>query len=276
MTEPATTTNSPERRRWNDTYWTSVWPKREQMTLEATAPLLDALSLRDGDRVLDVGSGAGRTSMVAAGLVGPSGSVVGADISSPLVEFSRRVVEREGIDNATFQVADVQVDPIEGGPFSVVMSQFGVMFFEQPVVAFANVRAHAAAGARLGFTSWQAMGENAWFVGFALWPFVAPPPVPAPGNHATGPFALADVAETTAMLEAAGWQEIACTPVHKDVALDPDVLFDDGQASFLGVPADRLAEANAALEAYYAPMRGDDGRYAVSLAFNVFTASNPS
>ena len=116
-------TNAAERRRWNDEYWSSVWPKREQLTSAVTDILLGHLDLVEGERVLDVGSGGGTTTIAAGRLVGPRGSAVGADISAPLVEFARRRATDQRAVNVTFLVADVQHDVIPGGPFDVALSR---------------------------------------------------------------------------------------------------------------------------------------------------------
>ena len=92
-------TNEAERRRWNDARWTAVWPKRERLTDAVTAYVLDAAALQPGERVLDVGSGGGKTSIAAARAVGPTGAVVGADISTPL----RALAERRAVESGCRQ-----------------------------------------------------------------------------------------------------------------------------------------------------------------------------
>ena len=77
-------TNEAQRRRWNDEYFASLWPRNERLTDHVTPLLLDALALQAGERVLDVGSGGGRATLEAARAVGPGGSAVGADVSAPL------------------------------------------------------------------------------------------------------------------------------------------------------------------------------------------------
>ena len=138
--------NAAEQQRWNDSRWAELWPKRERLTNAVTPVLLEALTLRPGDRVLDIGSGAGAAALRAAEIVGSDGTVIGADISAPLVELAERRARGAGVGNASFQVADMQTVRVNGGPFTVAMSQFGVMFFDEPTVAFANIRAHLVAG----------------------------------------------------------------------------------------------------------------------------------
>ncbi len=145
------TDNEAERRRWNDEYWASVWPRREQLTGAVTEVLLDAVGLAAGEQVLDIGSGGGPAAFAAAQRIGPTGSVVGADISVPLVGFATQRARDRGAANVRFVVADVQREGIDGAPFAVAISQFGVMFFDEPVVAFANIRAQLAPGGRLAF-----------------------------------------------------------------------------------------------------------------------------
>lgn len=266
------TTNAFERWRWNDEYWTSTWPAREALTGSASASLLARLALRDGERVLDVGSGAGTTTIEAARSVAPSGEVVGADISAPLVAFAERSAARVGASNVHFVLADVQTERVDGGPFDVVMSQFGVMFFEDPVAAFASLRAQVAEGGRLGFACWQAAAQNPWFLGHALAGLV-PNREPAPGTHATGPFALSDRTEVAALLGAAGWGTVSIEGVEATAAVPRAAIADEGQPAFLGVPADRLGEARDAVERLLGGFDVVDGGYRVPIAYLVVTAS---
>jgi SAM-dependent methyltransferase len=266
--------NEAERKRWNDEYWASVWPRREQLTSAVTDPLLERLSLAPGERVLDVGSGGGTSALAAGPVIGPTGSVVGADISAPLVAFATRRARDLGVANVGFVNADVQRDTIDGGPFTAAMSQFGVMFFDEPVVAFANIRAQVEPGGRLAFACWQGTEKNPWFVGPALGPFIRPPPQPGPGKSPTGPFTLADAQHTMNILTAAGWSSIDRSAYERMVTVDRDAILDDAQLTFLGVPERRLDEAKGAVDNHLAGLRRDDGRYNAPLAFQIFTATS--
>lgn len=276
LPEETATPNAMERRRWNDPYWSTTWIAREPMTTTVTPELLARLALTDGERVLDVGSGAGSTTIAAARAVAPNGSVIGADISAPLVGVATEAAARDGVDNVRFAVADVQTDPITGGPFDVAMSQFGVMFFEDPVVAFANVRSAVVPGGRLGFACWQPVERNPWFLASALASLLPPAPAPEPGRHPTGPFAFGDPAEVTSILTAAGWSSVEVEPVNAEADVERSAIVSDDQAAFLGVPESRLDEAREVTERMLDGFRVVGGRYRVPLAFFVVTAAAPT
>jgi SAM-dependent methyltransferase len=265
--------NEAERKRWNDEYWASVWPKREALTSVVTPLLIDAARIAPGQRILDIGSGAGVASLRAAAVVGSTGMVVGADISAPLVDHATRRAAAEGGGVARFMVSDVQQDRIDGAPFDAAISQFGVMFFDDPVAAFANVRSHLVDGGHLAFACWQPAHLNPWFVGPALAPFTGPPPVPLPGKSPTGPFAFADPEYVHSVLTASGWSEIHRSVHRLDAVVTEDAVVDDGQLVFLGVAEDSMGEARRAVDAHLAPLRRGDGRLDAPLAFQIFTAT---
>ena len=265
-------TNEAQRRRWNDEYFASLWPRNERVTDHVTPLLLDELALQPGERVVDVGSGGGRATLEAARTVGPGGSVVGADVSAPLCRLAKERAEEAAVDNVSFQVVDVQTDPVEGAPFDVAMSQFGVMFFDEPVTAFTNIRAQLGAGARLVFACWQSASSNPWFPLAPLAPFVAPPPEPAPGKSPTGPFAFADPKRTTGILEGAGFTDVVRTAHALDVDVPVDPV-DDAELVFRGVPPDELAAAHAALGVHMEQFRLPSGLSRFPLRFQIFQAA---
>jgi SAM-dependent methyltransferase len=266
-------TNAGERRRWNDEYWASVWPKREQLTTAVTGVLLDLLGLREGESVLDIGSGGGTTTIAAGRLVGDRGSVVGADISAPLVHFAQQRAAGQEADNVSFVVADVQHDSIPGAPFDAAISQFGVMFFDEPITAFASIRRHLVPSGRLGFACWQSVENNPWFVGPALAGYVSPPPPPAPGKSPTGPFSLSDSERVTDILTSSGWKAVTCVRHNVVVDVDRNAIVDDGQLTFLGVPEQLYESARQAVDEHLERLTASDGRIRAPLAFQLFTAT---
>ncbi|HUD70174.1 MAG TPA: methyltransferase domain-containing protein [Acidimicrobiales bacterium] len=268
--------NESERRRWNDEQWTETWPRREELTNAATGPLLDALLPQDGERILDVGSGAGATTLEVARRTAPSGLVVGADVSVALTAFARLRAADEQVANVRFLIADVQVDRVEGGLFDAAMSQFGVMFFDEPTTAFASIRENVVAEARFYFASWLAVRDNPWFLGPVLSEFVDPPPPPAPGKHTTGPFALADLDEVATLLAAAGWADVDCTEVRSRTTVSRDAIADDSQLRMVGINDEQFARARQLVDEYLSQFQVDDATYEVPTAFAIVSAMAPA
>jgi SAM-dependent methyltransferase len=268
--------NQAERQRWNDPFWSTHWPKRERLTESITPLLMKALALKPGERVLDIGCGGGPATSAAAAIVGNTGKAVGADISAPLVALAQSRAAASGAKNLSFQIRDVQQERVEGAPFDVAMSQFGVMFFDEPKAAFANIRAHLVPGGRLGFACWQAVTKNPWFLGPAMKGILPPPPPPAPGKSATGPFAFADPAYVRGMLEAAGFADVGIADHDYEIQGPEDAVVDDGQLVFMGVPTEKMQEARDAVDKLMAPLRLPSGLCRFPLAVQIATARNPS
>jgi SAM-dependent methyltransferase len=262
--------NAAERVRWNDDAWTRAWKKREVLTDSVTPLLLEALDLRPGERVLDVGCGGGKATIAASRLVQPDGKVIGADISDALLALAR---ERAGENSwPTFQHADMQVDQVGGGGFDVVMSQFGVMFFDEPVVAFINVAKHVRSGGRLGFACWQPMDRNPWFVGSVLGPFVAAAAPVAPGKSPTGPFAFGDADRVRQILRDAGFSGIRVDLYDHEVDVPESAVVDDAQLVFMGVRPDAMDDARQAVAALMERFATNEGMRRFPLALQIFTA----
>lgn len=267
--------NEGQRRWWNNERWAEMWPKRERLTDAVTAFLLDAASLQPGERVLDVGSGGGMASLAAAQKVGSDGRVVGVDISAPLTRLAHSRAQDAGAQNATFYVADLQTDEVDGRPFDVALSQFGVMFFEDPVIAFGNIRAHLKPGGRITFACWQSSDKNPWFVSSALAPFLPPSPTPEPGKSPIGPFALADSSGTDEILCSAGFIDVRFSTYEITIDAPPDSVVDEDQLLFMGVPDNELAIAQTAVDEHMQQFVLSPELSRFPLAFQVFRATNP-
>ena len=163
-------------------------------------------------QVLDVGCGAGATTLAIARTLAPGGECTGIDISEPLVTVARTRAAREGLA-AEFLCADAQTAPLPAGHFDLLVSRFGVMFFDDPVRAFANLRQAAAPGARLRFIAFRGAAENSFMTAAerAAAPFAPDLPPRKPG--APGQFALADRALAEALLRDSGWAEAQLRPL---------------------------------------------------------------
>jgi SAM-dependent methyltransferase len=172
--------------------------------------LLDAAAVRPGEAVLDVGCGGAATSRTLAARVGPTGRVLGVDVSAPIVAVAR--ARSAGIRQLELRVADAEVEALPAG-FDVLVSRFGVMFFANPAAAFANLRSSLAPGARLAFLCWQAVDRNAWLAVPAAAAFrVLAPPSPPADPLLPGPFAFADPERVRAVLAASGFRSVQIVP----------------------------------------------------------------
>jgi SAM-dependent methyltransferase len=208
-------------------YWNGAagerWAALQQRIDGVFAPLTDAVigfaSLRPGASVIDVGCGTGATVLALAGAVGPSGRVLGVDVSEPMLAVARQRVAAAGLANASLLLADASVHPFTPSSTDPVFSRFGVMFFADPAAAFANLRTGLAEGGRFSFACWQSFEANSWFavpVG-ALQPLL--PPMPPSDPFAPGPMALADPERTRSLLARAGFRDIVIEPHRTDIDL---------------------------------------------------------
>jgi len=172
-----------------------------------TEALLEQVRLTPHRSVLDVGCGCGALTLAAARI---ADSAVGVDISVPLTAVASERACKAQIDNVEFVVADAQAYAFAPDTFDLVISQFGVMFFDDPVRAFSNLRCSLAPGGRLAFVSWQGLPANKWLTVIAS-EVANHVEIPEFGGLSRGPgmFALMDQDETTALLESAGFTEVA-------------------------------------------------------------------
>jgi SAM-dependent methyltransferase len=196
---------------WNDgsgKAWVDLQPVLDEVLAPFERLVVDAAYPGEGGTVLDIGCGAGATTLAMARRVGTSGRCVGIDISEPLVALATARARAEGTGNAEFVAADAQTHTFEAGRFDAVVSRFGVMFFDDPMAAFSNIRRAARPGGRLAFVAWRSPAENDFMTAAAraAAPFL-PPASPADPN-APGQFAFADGARVAGILEASGWSSI--------------------------------------------------------------------
>jgi len=264
--------NAAERKRWNDDGWVAVWLQRESMTHRAMPMLLDALELQPGEQVLDIGCGGGAGTIECARIVGANGHVTGVDISDALLHVAHGRAADAKVHNITFVEADAQTDPFPGEPFDVATSKFGVMFFDDPVAAFTNIRRHLKSDGRLAFACFQSGGRNPWHAGATLQQFAPHPPPLAPGQIRPGPFSLGDAKTTTALLERAGFTRVAHTDFEVVAHGDASLVYDESQIAGFGIPPARRAEAAAAIEEHLARYASGDGEYDFPLQMRTWTA----
>ncbi|HEX6683314.1 MAG TPA: methyltransferase domain-containing protein, partial [Candidatus Limnocylindrales bacterium] len=168
-----------------------------------------------------------------------AGSVLGIDLSRPMLARARRRAKAAGLGNVQFVAGDAQIHPFDPGSYDVVISRMAMMFMADPSAAFANLARALRSGGRLAVMVWQAPAANEWtqaIVGAVTAELPAGQP-PAPG--APGPFALADPVRAGALLEAAGFTDLATTPVAGPLWFGSDV--DDALEFLTGFGAPKYA-----------------------------------
>ncbi|WP_369217295.1 class I SAM-dependent methyltransferase [Streptomyces flavofungini] len=155
-TEQAQAWNGPEGSHWarNQDRWNAVNEGFNE-------PLLDAAGITGDHRVLDLGCGSGQTTRLAAQRA-PRGQALGLDLSAPMLAEATARAERAGVTNVSFVQGDAQVHPFGPNSFDVAVSRYGVMFFADPVAAFANVGRALRPGGRLAFVCPADATLNGW------------------------------------------------------------------------------------------------------------------
>jgi SAM-dependent methyltransferase len=239
------------------TYWNEqAGPKwiSENARLDAMlAPLGLAAMERarpgKGERVLDVGCGVGQTSLQLAARVGVTGSVLGVDISAPMLARARERAGAEKLANVAFENADAQTYAFTPNSVDLVFSRFGVMFFADPGAAFANIARALRPGGRLAFVCWQALAQNPWMRDSiaAIAKHVQLPAPAAP--DAPGPFAFADAARVRAIIERAGFRSVAHEPLMGKMLLGKTLDAALDFATEIGPAGSALREATEAQRA---------------------------
>lgn len=219
-------TNDEQAKLWNGTSgqaWVEAQPVLDGMFKPLTDRLIGEFPERWAGQVLDIGCGTGGTTLAIARALGPRCRCVGIDISEPLIAAARDRARREGIA-ANYIRADAQTHEFEPASVDALVSRFGVMFFGDPVGAFANLRRAARRQALLRLIAWRGPEENPFMTTAerAAAPFL--PNIPARQPNEPGQFAFAARGRVTSMLELSGWSDIDLQPVDVTCTLAEEQL----------------------------------------------------
>ncbi|WP_438999564.1 class I SAM-dependent methyltransferase [Variovorax beijingensis] len=203
--------------------WVDAQESLDQLFTPFENLLVDEARAASAHRVLDVGCGTGATTLAIAQVLGAAGHCVGADISEPMIAAARARAER-ACAPASFICGDVQRHAFEPASFDLIVSRFGVMFFDSPVQAFANLRHAASDGTALRAIAWRSAADNPFMTTAerAAAPLLPNLPVRRPG--APGQFSFADRDRVVSILEESGWAGIDIRPIDVECTLPEKAL----------------------------------------------------
>lgn len=205
-------------------YWNGPgghhWVERQLRQDMVLAPVSEALlgraAIQPGETAIDIGCGCGATSFELAERVGADGRVIGIDISAPMLERARELTPPGA--PVEFVLADATVHPFVSHSADLLVSRFGVMFFAEPAVSFANMRKALRPSGRLAFACWRTPRDNPWMMLGLREAYKHVPKLPELGPEDPGPFSFAKEERVHRILDEAGFTAIAMERV--DLSLD--------------------------------------------------------
>ncbi len=262
------TANEDQIKFWNEKAgrdWTELQTRMDTNLSHIHTAVMALAAPRPGEAVLDIGCGTGTTSLALADAVGPSGRVLGVDISEPMLTLAKS--RGLGRANLGFELADASAYPFQP-EYDLLFSRFGVMFFDDPIGAFANLRRALKPDGRLAFACWRTPPENPWASAplAAARPFL--PELPAPDPFAPGPFAFADPQRVLSILTDVGFHDVEARkydgvmPMGRDLEVTAEQTLQIGPLSRAVGEADdttraRIVEAARGALAAFANAEGE-------------------
>ena len=271
--------NADQRDYWNSQgNWVSQQRSMDALFQPVTDLVLRTAALQQDDQVLDIGCGTGASVLDISDQLGAEGHVHGVDIAETLLNMARdRLAERS---NATLTLADA-AEAALGGPYDVVVSRFGVMFFNDTVAAFRNIASAVKPGGRFVLGTWGWAKDNPFFMMPARVAKSVLGEMPPIDRTLPGPFAMEDAARIIPQLDAAGLSDVQCTPTPVD--LTPPVDLNRSVDQYLQIgpakraiehyqpPPEQLSELRTAMSVELAKLK-QDGVIKVPALINLYTA----
>jgi SAM-dependent methyltransferase len=279
--------NSEQIAEWNGALgqrWVAMQRDIDRIVMPFGDAALKAAAPQPGERVIDIGCGCGDTSIEIARLVGAAGSVLGVDVSQPMLEVARAHGALANCAHLAFRDGDASEAELPAN-IDLLFSRFGVMFFSQPSPAFSHLRKSLRAGGRCVFVCWRTPRDNPW----AMTPLAAArtamgvTQAPADPN-APGPFAFADEERLCDILSSAGFGAIDVQRFDAAIALGAtsrsaaENVVQIGPVSRLvrEVGAEHLPIILDAVERTLAPLAAADGHVSLNGSTWIVAATNPA
>jgi SAM-dependent methyltransferase len=250
-------------------YWNGPggqhWTDRQQHQDVLLAPvsdiLIDRARAKAGERIIDVGCGCGATTIALAQKVGPTGHVFGVDISAPMLARARQVAPAGlAVD---FVLADATVYPFDPASSDLLVSRFGVMFFAEPALSFANLRKALRPSGRLAFACWREPRDNPWLLAPLQAAYKHVPKLPQLGPEDPGPFSFAAEQRVHRILGESGFSRVAMEPCSLsldvavgrglDAAVESALEIGPASRALEGQPSDLRAAATRSIREVLAP-----------------------
>jgi SAM-dependent methyltransferase len=283
---PMPTDNSEQIAEWNGALgqrWVAMQRDIDRIVVPFGNSALKAAAPQPGERVIDIGCGCGDTSIEIARLVGAAGSVLGVDVSQPMLEVARSQARLANCAQLAFRDGDASEAELPAN-IDLLFSRFGVMFFSEPSPAFSHLRTSLRAGGRCVFVCWRTPRDNPW----AMTPLSAartamgitqPPADP----HAPGPFAFADEARLRGILSDVGFGAIDVQRFDAAIALGASSRAAAESAVQIGpvsrlvreVGAEHLPVILDAVERALAPLAAPGGQVSLMGSTWIVSATNP-
>jgi len=262
--------SSEQEQLWNGSSG-QAWVESQELLDHVLAPfetlLVEAAAVRSPGRLLDVGCGTGSTTLAIARRLGTSARCTGIDISQPMLALATARAAREG-SPAEFIRADAQTHPFEPASVDMIVSRFGVMFFDDPVAAFANLRRASTGNAALRLIAWRSAAENPFMTAAERAAAPLLPELPPRNPDGPGQFAFGSAKRVQAILEDSGWTGADVRPIDVECAFPAAQL--DAYLTRLGPVGRVVQEADEQTRArimqtirpaFDPYVRGDDVRF---------------
>src|SRR5438270_7350001 len=279
--------NSEQIAEWNGALgqrWVAMQQEIDRIVVPFGDAALRAAAPQPGERVIDIGCGCGDTSIQIARMVGATGSVLGIDVSQPMLEVARSRGALANGAHLAFRNGDVSETELPAN-IDLLFSRFGVMFFSQPSPTFSHLRQSLRADGRCVFVCWRAPRDNAWAMTPLSAARTARGVTPAPADpDAPGPFAFADEERLRAILSGAGFRAIDVQRFDAALSLGATPRSAAEGAVQIGpvsrfvreMGVEHLPTILDAVERALAPLAAPDGHISLNGSTWIVSATNPA
>jgi SAM-dependent methyltransferase len=251
MLRGMTSVNANQIAEWNAASgekWVRHQVRMDALYAEYEKRVIVAAELRPGEAVIDIGTGCGAVALEAGRAVGSGGTVLGVDISAPMLARAETRARDEALPHVRFELVDVQTGALGQSKYDVAVSRFGVMFFDDPVAAFENIRGALRSTGRLAFACWQTTTQNPWvmLVSATLSGLLELPSMDS--SEAPGPFAFADPARVRGVLKTSGFSSVEVAPLRVPLWLGQTAEEAAQQLVLLGPASRALSKADESVK----------------------------